>query len=116
MPSTYMSGWFPSEKLEAPRIRMREPEPTAPVAGCTSTPGARPISRLWTSLIGAVCTMFAASIRETAFPIWRCSVAPGLPVTITWESSSAFCSRASRTLVSPTLTVSVRARNPIMRT
>src|SRR6266513_2035935 len=93
---------------------MRDPDPTAPVAGWISTPAARPFKRLCTSLMGAAWVTLAASIRDTAFPISRCAVAPAVPVTTTCSSSRAFGSRAIRTLVSPTFTVSVRARNPII--
>ena len=67
-------------------------------------------------LIGDARVTSAALIRETAFPISRCAVAAAVPVTTTCSSSSAFWSRAMRRFVSPTFTVSVRARNPIIRT
>src|SRR6266513_73517 len=94
---------------------MRDPDPTAPVAGWISTPAARPFKRPCRSLIGAVWVTLAASIRDTALPISRCAVAPAVPVTTTCSSSRAFGSRAIRSFVSPTFTVSVRARNPIIR-
>src|SRR5436190_973349 len=94
---------------------MRDPEPTAPVAGWISTPAARPFKRLCTSLMEAAWVTLAASIRDTAFPSSRCAVAAAVPVTTTCSSSSAFWSRAMRRFVSPTFTVSVRARNPIIR-
>src|SRR5438477_270942 len=115
-PSTYISGWFESEKLEAPRMRMREPLPTAPVARCMTTPAARALSRSCTPSMGAFCVRSAALILETALPTRPISVALDLPVTTTCDNSSTFCSSATRRFVSPTFTVSVTPRNPILRT
>ena len=50
---------------------MRDPEPTAPVAGWINTPAARPFKRLCTSLMGAAWVTLATSIRDTALPISR---------------------------------------------
>jgi hypothetical protein len=47
-PSTTRSGWFASEKLLEPRIRICDPEPTMPVPGVMTTPGARALIRLCT--------------------------------------------------------------------
>src|SRR2546422_676269 len=96
-------------------MRMREPEPTAPVAGWMSTPAARPFNRLCTSLMGAVWVTLAASIRETAMPSSRRAVAVGVPVTTTCDSSSTFSSSAIRTFSLPTRIVSSAARKPIRR-
>src|SRR5882724_8671563 len=115
-PSTYISGWFESEKLEAPRMRIREPLPTAPVARCMTTPAARALSRSCTPSMGAFCVTSAALMVEIALPILPISVALEVPVTTTCDSSSPFTSSASRRVVSPTFTVSVAARKPMRRT
>src|SRR5438132_776515 len=114
-PSTYISGWFESEKLEAPRMRIREPLPTAPVARCMTTPAARALSRSCTPSMGAFCVTSAALMLEIALPILPISVALEVPVTTTCDSSSPFTSSASRKFVSPTFTVSVAARKPMRR-
>src|SRR2546421_5431940 len=115
-PSTYISGWFVSENLDAPRIRMREPLPTAPVARWMTTPAARALSRSCTPSMGALCVTSAALIVETAFPSLPISTACGVPVTTTCDNSRSFCSSVTFRFVSPTFTVSVTARNPIRRT
>src|SRR5207248_1557044 len=115
-PSTYISGWFEREKLEAPRRRMREPLPTAPVARCMTTPAARALSRSCTPSMGALCVTSAALIVETAFPSLPISTATGVPVTTTCDNSRSFCSSATLRFVSPTFAVSVTARKPIRRT
>src|SRR3989442_10552998 len=115
-PSTYISGWFESEKLEAPRMRMREPLPTAPVARCMTTPAARALRRSCPPWMGAFSVRSAALILEIALPILPSSVALDVPVTTTCDSSSPFSSSASRRFESPTFTVSVAARKPMRRT
>src|SRR5437773_3740622 len=97
-------------------MRIREPLPTAPVARWMTTPAARAFNRSCTSLIGARWVTSAALIVETALPSLPISVGAGIPVTTTCDSSSIFCSSATRTCVSPTSTVSVTTRNPIRRT
>src|SRR6266516_1005274 len=97
-------------------MRIREPLPTAPVARWMTTPAARAFNKSCTSLMGALCVTSAALMVETALPSLPISVGAGIPVTTTCDSSSIFCSSATRTCVSPTSTVSVTTRNPIRRT
>src|SRR5947208_9133873 len=115
-PSTYISGWLESEKLEAPRMRMREPIPTAPVARCMTTPAERALSRSCTPSNGAYRVRPPALTLEPSLPPRPISVALDVPVTTTCDNSSTFCSSATRRFVSPTFTVSVTPRNPILRT
>src|SRR6266571_4835665 len=84
-------------------MRIREPLPTAPVARWMTTPAARAFNRSCTSLIGARWVTSAALIVETALPSLPISVGAGIPVTTTCDSSSIFCSSATRTFVSPTV-------------
>jgi len=80
-PSTYSSGWFDSEKLLEPRIRTCEPEPTMPVPGVTTRPGALAFSRLCTLATCASSTVSAARTWVTELPIARRCVPPAVPVT-----------------------------------
>src|SRR6266513_649709 len=97
-------------------MRIREPLPTAPVARWMTTPAARAFNKSCTSLMGALCVTSAALMVETALPSLPISVGAGIPVTMTCDSSSIFCSSATRTFVSPTSTVSATARKPMRRT
>src|ERR1041385_9451034 len=91
IPSTYTSGWLESEKLDAPRMRMRDPDPTAPVAGWIRTPAARPFNRLWTSLMGVACVTLAASMCETALPSARDRKSTRLNSSHGYISYAVFC-------------------------
>src|SRR5256885_15929942 len=44
IPSTTIRGSLVNEIDEAPRMRIRDPEPTVPPACCTSTPGTLPLN------------------------------------------------------------------------
>ena len=76
-----MSGVPESEKVEAPRMWIREAPPTMPVEERTVTPGTRPFSTCDTSTTGAFTMMSAALTVETTLPSAFFCVAPGVPVT-----------------------------------
>jgi hypothetical protein len=115
-PSTYMSGSFDSERLAAPRMRMREPVPTLPLDGLMKTPGARAFS-IWATLLTVPRSETSLALIEvTAFPISRRAWPPGVPVTTT-SSSEIDCSVIeTRTSGPPTVAVIRSGLKPMRRT
>ena len=118
-PSTTMIGSLRSERLVAPRIRMREPLPVVPPLCMTWTPGIREFKRS-AVLVGAACCIIAgASIVPTVLPSSRFSCScPVADTTITSSGTAAGTSAKSSVTLSPARTVTdcVAVANPIRRT
>ena len=105
-PSTTMIGSLRSERLVAPRIRMREPVPVVPPLCITSTPGIRELSRSAVLFGAASCVILAASIVPTVLPSSRftCS-SPVADTTIASSGTAAGVSAKSTVAVWPGATV-----------
>ncbi len=110
-----MRGSLLRESDEAPRTRMRDPDPTCPELPMTLTPAARPVSSSWKERTGCVATMSAALTVVTTLPIAFFSAFPAGPVTTTWLSSSARSTMPMRSSTSPTRARRVAAWKPMRR-
>ena len=111
-----MSGLPFKLKLLTPRIRICGPEPTWPVPGITTTPGARLLIRFEMSGAGAKACWSAAWTVDTELPSDRFSMASGVPVTTISARLTACSLIVIRISVFPTGAVTVIGRKPIMLT
>ena len=114
-----MIGSLRSERLVAPRIRMRDPVPVVPPLCITSTPGTRELRRSAAFVGKAACATLAASIEPMLFPFSRFNCSCPVADTMIASSGTAAVLRAkSSVAVSPAATVAgcVVVANPINRT
>ena len=105
-PSTTMIGSLRSERLVAPRIRMRDPVPVVPPLCITSTPGTWELSRSVAFTGAASWAILAASMLPTLLPSSRFSCSCPVADTTTASSGTAAGVRAkSAVAVSPAATL-----------
>ena len=84
-----MIGSLRSDRLVAPRIRMRDPVPVVPPLCNTSTPGTRELSRSAAFTGVASSAILEASIVPTLLPLSRLSCSCPVAETITTSSGTA---------------------------
>ena len=84
-----MIGSLRSDRLVAPRIRMRDPVPVVPPLCITSTPGTRELSRSAAFTGAASCAILDASIVPTLLPLSRLSCSCPVAETMTTSSGTA---------------------------